>query len=63
MDWVSPEEPVRVAAIACNTDGQSEEEARQQIQRAEKLTGLPATDPIRFGASKLADAITALIDV
>ncbi len=63
MDWVSLEEPVLVAAIACNTHGQSEEEARQEIQRAEKLTGLPATDPIRFGASKLADAITALIDV
>lgn len=63
MDWVSLDEPVSVAAIACNTHGQSEEEARQEIQRAEKLTGLPATDPIRFGASKLADAITALLDI
>jgi uncharacterized NAD-dependent epimerase/dehydratase family protein len=63
MAWAYADETVRVAAIALNTDGQSEEEARQEIQRAEKLTGLPATDPIRYGAAKIADAITTLLDV
>ena len=48
-------------AIALNTDGQPDREARSQVARAEDLTNLPATDPIRFGASKLADALTALL--
>lgn len=63
MAWAYPDETVRVAAIALNTDGQADREARGQVERAEDLTSLPATDPIRFGAAKLADAITALLDV
>ncbi len=61
MAWVSPKEPSRVIGMACNTHGQSEKEAREEIARAEALTGLPATDPIRFGTANLADAVQALM--
>ena len=57
MAWVWPEERVRVAAVACNTHGRPEEEARQEIRRAAALTVLPATDPIRYGPAKLVEAI------
>lgn len=63
MAWAYPDETVRVVAIALNTDGQPDREARSQVERAEDLTSLPATDPIRYGAAKLADALTALLDV
>jgi uncharacterized NAD-dependent epimerase/dehydratase family protein len=61
MAWVSPKEPSRVVGIACNTHGQPEKGAREEIARAEALTGLPATDPIRFGTTNLADAVQALM--
>jgi uncharacterized NAD-dependent epimerase/dehydratase family protein len=49
--------PARVVAIALNTRGVSEEEARAAIAAAEAETGLPADDPVRFGAAKLVDAV------
>jgi uncharacterized NAD-dependent epimerase/dehydratase family protein len=49
--------PARVAAIALNTSSVSEEEARSAITAAEEETGLPADDPVRFGAGKLLDAV------
>jgi uncharacterized NAD-dependent epimerase/dehydratase family protein len=61
MAWVYPEKRARVVAIACNTLGKTEAEARRQIGSAEELTGLPATDPIRFGSDKLADALLPLV--
>ncbi len=61
MAWVWPEERALVAAIACNTHGRTEDEARLEVERAEELTGLPATDPIRFGSAKLADALLSLV--
>jgi len=62
MAWVAPDEPARVVAIACNTYGQTEAEAQLEVERAEKLTGLPATDPIRFGTARLADALLPLVE-
>ena len=35
----------------------TEDEAREAIEAAERETGLPATDVIRFGADKLVDVI------
>jgi uncharacterized NAD-dependent epimerase/dehydratase family protein len=35
----------------------SEDEARRAIAEAEEETGLPADDPVRFGAGKLLDAV------
>ncbi|HLY95277.1 MAG TPA: DUF1611 domain-containing protein [Gaiellaceae bacterium] len=55
-----PARPARVAAIALNTRRLSEEEARAAVAAAEAETGLPADDPVRFGASRLVDAVLAL---
>lgn len=53
--------PVRkatVVAIALNTRRlQTDGEARAAIVAAEAETGLPADDPVRFGAGKLVDAV------
>jgi uncharacterized NAD-dependent epimerase/dehydratase family protein len=49
--------PARVAAIALNTRLLSEQEARVAIANAESETGLPADDPVRFGAGKLFESI------
>jgi uncharacterized NAD-dependent epimerase/dehydratase family protein len=54
-----PVRPARVAAIALNTRVLDEEEARAAVAAAEDETGLPADDPVRFGAAKLVDAVLA----
>jgi uncharacterized NAD-dependent epimerase/dehydratase family protein len=54
-----PARPARVAAIALNTRALPEDEARAAISAAEKETGLPTDDPVRFGAGKLLDAVLA----
>ena len=46
-----------MACVALNTSGVSEQEAREAIGEAEEETGLPADDPVRFGAGKLLDAV------
>jgi uncharacterized NAD-dependent epimerase/dehydratase family protein len=51
--------PARVVAVALNTRELSDEEARSAIAAAESETGLPADDPVRFGAGKLVDAVLA----
>ena len=55
-----PIRPARVAAIALNTRRLTEDEARAAIAAAEAETGLPADDPVRFGAARLVDAVLAL---
>ncbi len=52
-----PVRPARVAAVALNTRELRAEEARAAIATAEDETGLPADDPVRFGAAKLLDAV------
>jgi uncharacterized NAD-dependent epimerase/dehydratase family protein len=54
-----PARPARVAAVALNTRHLDQEEARTAIAAAAEETGLPADDPIRFGAAKLVDAVLA----
>jgi uncharacterized NAD-dependent epimerase/dehydratase family protein len=54
-----PARPARVAAVALNTRALGEEEARAAVMAAEEETGLPADDPVRFGAAKLVDAVLA----
>jgi uncharacterized NAD-dependent epimerase/dehydratase family protein len=49
--------PAKVAAIALNTSSVSAGEARSAIADAEEETGLPADDPVRFGAGKLLDSV------
>ena len=49
--------PTRVVGIALNTYDLSEEEARAACAQASEETGLPATDPVRFGGTPLVDAV------
>jgi uncharacterized NAD-dependent epimerase/dehydratase family protein len=54
-----PARAARVAAIALNTRFLTEADACAAIAAAEEETGLPADDPVRFGAAKLVDAVLA----
>ena len=54
-----PARPARVLAIALNTRELDDDEARAAIAAAERETGLPADDPVRFGAARLVDALLA----
>jgi uncharacterized NAD-dependent epimerase/dehydratase family protein len=49
--------PASVVCIALNTANVGEDEARAAIAAAEEETGLPADDPVRFGAGKLLEAV------
>jgi len=49
--------PARVAAIALNTRGLGDDDARAEIGRAAVETGLPVTDPVRFGAEPILEAV------
>ena len=54
--------PSRVLGVALNTRALGEPEARQTIATAARATSLPATDPVRFGAGTLADAVTRALE-
>ena len=54
-----PVRPARVVAVALNTRNLNDEAAREAIESAEAETGLPADDPVRFGSTKLVDAVLA----
>jgi uncharacterized NAD-dependent epimerase/dehydratase family protein len=51
--------PARVLAVALNTRYLDDDAARAAIDEAERETGLPADDPVRFGGAKLLDALSA----
>jgi uncharacterized NAD-dependent epimerase/dehydratase family protein len=54
-----PARRARVAAIALNTRELDEGTARTAVQEAARATGLPADDPVRFGAARLLAAVAA----
>ena len=55
-----PRRPAKVACIALNTaDFSRDEDARGEIDAVAAKTGLPADDPVRFGAGYLLDALLA----
>lgn len=47
----------RVVGIGLNSVGLNDRESAEATQLIERETGLPAVDPLRFGAGKLVDAI------
>ncbi|MDQ3209412.1 MAG: NAD-dependent epimerase/dehydratase family protein, partial [Gemmatimonadota bacterium] len=49
--------PTRVIGISLNTYDLGDEEARRACEAATRETGLPATDPVRFDASPLLEAV------
>jgi uncharacterized NAD-dependent epimerase/dehydratase family protein len=51
--------PAPVVGIALKTNRLPEDDARRAIEAAERETGLPADDPVRFGAGRLLDAVLA----
>lgn len=55
--------PATVVAVALNTYGMSDAEARAAIEATQQETGLPTTDPVRFGAGALLDALLAHSDI
>src|SRR5713226_5888444 len=58
VSWVRPERPCKVAGLSIVTLGLSDEKARDAIKQAEDETGLPATDPLRFGVGMLMDTLS-----
>jgi uncharacterized NAD-dependent epimerase/dehydratase family protein len=52
-----PARPAKVAAIALNTYGQDEGEARRAIAAVEDETGLATDDPVRFGPGSLLEVV------
>jgi uncharacterized NAD-dependent epimerase/dehydratase family protein len=52
-----------VVGIALNTFDLDDARARQAVEAAERQTGLPATDPVRFGAGVLVSAIRRFLSI
>ncbi|MCH2164019.1 MAG: DUF1611 domain-containing protein [Marinovum sp.] len=50
----------QVAGVSVNTKALGEEDARKCLEEIEARMGIPATDPFRFGAGALVDALIAL---
>jgi uncharacterized NAD-dependent epimerase/dehydratase family protein len=59
MRWAAPQLGSRVIGLSANTYDLPEDEARRLIDEAGNATGLPSTDPVRFGAEPLAEAVEA----
>ncbi len=56
-----PLHPCKVLGISLNCFGMSDYDALEEIEKAEKETKLPATDPIKFGVDKFIDVIQAIL--
>jgi uncharacterized NAD-dependent epimerase/dehydratase family protein len=54
----NPLRPVRTVGVSLNTVEMSDRDARAEIDRVAAATGLPTTDPVRYGPSVLAEAVT-----
>ena len=50
----------QIVGISINTQKLGEDEARAYVAEVEERMGLPTTDPFRFGAGKLVDALEAI---
>ena len=56
--WLKPAPTV---AVALNTYGLSDAEARAAVEATKRETGLPTSDPVRFGCDPLLDALLASV--
>ena len=54
-----PARKARVACVALNTRDLDDDAARNAVDAAEREAGVPADDPVRFGAARLVDALLA----
>ena len=57
LSWICPNVEGKVVGVSCATYDIDEEAARAAVEHARTVTGLPATDPIRFGVEPLAEAV------
>ena len=57
LAWACPDTRGSVIAVSLATYEMAEDDARRAVEDAARLTGLPATDPIRFGVGPIADAV------
>jgi uncharacterized NAD-dependent epimerase/dehydratase family protein len=55
-----PVKPCKVMGVSLNTRSLTEEEAKREIAKVEKETGLPAIDPVRFSCRKLIEELESL---
>jgi uncharacterized NAD-dependent epimerase/dehydratase family protein len=61
QDIASMIHPSKIVGISLNCHDMSNEKAMDEIKRTEDITGLPATDPVKFGVEKLTDQIVKII--
>lgn len=60
QEVAQPVKPCKVIGISLNTQELSEEEAKEEINKIEEETGLPTTDPVRFGCKGFVKALEFL---
>jgi uncharacterized NAD-dependent epimerase/dehydratase family protein len=51
----------KVIAVALNTFDMTEDRAAAEIEAVERRTGLPTTDPVRWGCDRICDAVEGLM--
>jgi uncharacterized NAD-dependent epimerase/dehydratase family protein len=56
-DAARPVQPAKVIGIALNTYDLPETDAQRAVADAQRTTGLPASDPVRFDPAPLVDAV------
>ena len=54
-----PLRPAKTIGVSLNTVEMTDAEARAEIDRVARLTGLPTTDPVRFDPSPLVEAVVS----
>jgi len=53
--------PSRVVAVGLNTYDLDEARAREAVARAERETGLPADDPVRWGSTRIYESLEGML--
>jgi uncharacterized NAD-dependent epimerase/dehydratase family protein len=61
-DALAPIRSARVVAVALNTFDLDDAAARRAVMDAARDSGLPVTDPVRFGVAPLADALFSFVE-